>query len=180
MSENHERKTHPHTYAAASNSEYITAEELSARDAWNLTCKEVELRILEDDKGGLKKRNIVWFKEASRGWVTNKTNDICLEAMFGPDPQDCVGKIITLITVEVMVGGEKMKGIRVKGSPDLERDKTIRIKLHKRKAFNWKLEKTGSTPTGRVPDEVKDETIDDAPPPITDDDANRMREPGED
>jgi hypothetical protein len=62
--------------------------------------------------------------------------------MFGDNFEGWVGKRVTLHAEPVMVSGKMQPGIRVTGSPDIEKPLTVKIKLAKRKAVTVKLIQT--------------------------------------
>jgi hypothetical protein len=57
--------------------------------------------------------------------------------MFGPSVKAWIGKNVTLYAQPDVFRGEP--GIRVWGSPDLERDLVVQVKLPKRKAFSMTM-----------------------------------------
>lgn len=77
--------------------------------------------------------------------LVNYTNARALELMFGTNPNNAIGKRITLASRKVEVGGEIKDAIRIVGSPDMTqaeiddtvkrgmgpRSKTIRTKLRR-------------------------------------------------
>lgn len=130
-------KYRPDSWSEASNSQYITADDLQGR-AVTVKVRDYELKMLEQEDGTTAARMVFWFEGKEKGWVSNKTNNLCLEAMFGA-PRDVIGKRIT-IHAETAENGKP--GIRVVGSPDLTRDLKLKIKLPKRKASFRTLTKT--------------------------------------
>jgi hypothetical protein len=72
---------------------------------------------------------VISFKETPKKLVTCKTNGICLKAMFGRSLADWIGKRI-FIQAEVWNGKDC---IRISGSPDIENEFDVEIKLPKRK-----------------------------------------------
>lgn len=103
---------------------------------------------LKDDDGGgpakMRDRWIVYFEESQRGWVMNRTNAICLAALFGDDVEGWVGHKVTLYATPVQVGPKKDLGIRVKGSPEISAPKSVQVKLPRRKAVTMTLQPTGA------------------------------------
>ena len=107
------------------------------------------------------RKGVIYFSDEPNGlgWVINKTNKELLKALFGVDTDDWIGKRVTLEAVMVQVGPKKDLGIRVKGSPDIDHEITVPVKLPKRKAQVFKLIPTGRpanpprpTPSGNAPD----------------------------
>lgn len=96
-----------------------------------LTITAVDLDELESDDGK-KVKGVITFREVPRQLAMNKTNGICLKAMFGRKVQEWVGKRIVLFA-------DKWNGedcIRVYGSPELREDIKVEIKLPRRKPYN--------------------------------------------
>jgi hypothetical protein len=182
MSEHGDGPIRPKSYKDAINSDYITAEDLGGKPV-TVTITEVELRLLEGEDGRQRKRIILHMRGAQKAWVSNTTNNICLAAMFGDNPQAAIGKRITIAPEMTSVGGVRVLGIRVMGSPDLERDMTISIRLPRRKVTQRMLRRTGA---------AKAPAPEPAPPPRDDPDETfgrareqvqdhpRERQPGED
>lgn len=117
-----------------------------------LTIKSVPLEKVEqlkgdDSDGGAAKvrdRWIVYCEESPRGWVMNRTNAICLAALFGDDVEGWVGHKVTLHAMMVQVGPKKDLGIRIKGSPELTAPKQVQVKLPRKKAITMTLQPTGA------------------------------------
>lgn len=169
--------------------DYIAAIELDDKQP-TLTIKGIKSEQLEampkagssDDEGASgngakkeakkKKKWIVFFKETDRGWVLNRTNILCLAAMFGEESDGWIGKRVTIFAQMVQVGRKKEPGIRIKGSPDITGAVSATIELPRRRPFQMRLVPTGKgapsepEPTGGVVGEDVDPPIppDDAPP----------------
>lgn len=104
------------------------------KDGLVLTIADVILDELESD-GGKKVKGCVSFKESEMQLVLNKTNGLCLKAMFGRTLADWVGKRVHLFATKF--NGEDC--IRIWGSPDLAGNLDVQIQLPKRKAFTMTL-----------------------------------------
>lgn len=102
-----------------------------------LTIKDADLEELEGEDGKRAKA-IVSFVETSRALVACKTNGICIRDMFGPRLADWIGKRVILFPSEW--NGEPC--IRVWGSPDLEREIDVEVKLPRRKPFRMRMHKS--------------------------------------
>lgn len=133
--------------------DYIAAVEFDGKTP-TLTIDHVQVVDMEDDKGAVKSKPVVFFREVKRGWVLCKTTALMVSAMWGTETDKWTGKRVTLHAVEVQVGRERKPGIRVVGSPDLEKPVTFELKLPKKKAQRITLQRTA----------VKGE----APPPASD------------
>ena len=100
-----------------------------------LTCLAME--ELEGNKGKQTTR-VLTFKETKKQLVLNKTNGLCIRAMFGRKLGAWDGKRITFYPATE--GGELC--IRVKGSPDIDADITFSLELPRKAARNVTLTKT--------------------------------------
>lgn len=97
-------------------------------------------------------KGIVGFRDIEQGWVMNRTNVECLKAMFGPETDGWMGKRVTLCqeTVKMPKGPDEL-GIRVKGSPDIDREIVAQWKPKRKSMQSRRLVPTGSRPQ-RQPD----------------------------
>ena len=145
------KKVYPKSYDEASNSDYLASDDLDGK-AITVTLVDMEKALLEGEDGKAKKRFIYTLKEHQKRWVSNTTNNMCLEAMFGADPAAALGHRVTLKAEPCKVGGKSTQGIRVQGSPDLAADKTISIKVtSRRRAEERTLRRTGGAPATNPP-----------------------------
>jgi hypothetical protein len=105
------------------------------------TIKAISMRDVDGDGIG---RPVIEFEETPQWLGLNKTNFLCLRAMFGgSSPQAAVGKRITVYPDKVKEAG-KMQGdpcIRIWGSPDIAHDVDVSIALHKRKPYTMTMHK---------------------------------------
>lgn len=108
----------------------------------------------DGDTAKVRDKLILFFDPAqvSKGWVMNKTNAVCLAAMFGDVVGGWIGKRVTLCTEMVQVGPKKELGIRVVGSPDLTAPLKAKIELPRRRPVFRDLVPTGQQ-RGREPGE---------------------------
>lgn len=108
------------------------------------TITSVDIEDLPQDKGGDRTRGILSFRETQLQLVINRTNGECLKGMFGRAAQEWVGKHVTLCTEKDRdpSGGGMVDAIRVLGSPDIEQDMTVEVKLPRRKPKRRTLKKT--------------------------------------
>lgn len=119
--------------------DFISAVEFNGRQP-TFTIADVKLVAMEDEKTkGTKDKGTIFFKDQTRGWVLNKTNAICLAAMFGEETASWAGKRVTLKAQDVKFGPDTVPGIRIVGSPDLKGPMSVEVKLPKKKAFNVEL-----------------------------------------
>ena len=112
-------------------------------DKPTLTIKGVVIETLPTEKGE-KDTGIVMFREVNKGLVLNKTNGQCLRHMFGRTLTDWVGRRVTLMCDDnVQLGRERVSGVRIYGSPDIDADTQCEIKHPKKKARMHPLKLTG-------------------------------------
>ena len=126
-------------YLAMFKGDYLAAAELGPKQP-TVTITSLKAVQMEDEKTqAMKEKWVVFFRETKRGWVINKTCAILIAGMFGPETQGWLGKRVTLYSTKVKLGGEKVDGIRVLGSPDLPAPVEVTVKLPKKKAQKVRL-----------------------------------------
>ena len=132
--------------AVITGDEFVSAPEIGDATP-TLTVKDVVRANMEgmDGKKGSRSTLVVYFKEAAKGWPMNKTNPKLIAAMFGDDVTNWIGKRITLCTAMVKFGSEDVLGIRVKGSPDIQRQINLEIKRPRRRPEQYRLVPTGNS-----------------------------------
>jgi hypothetical protein len=146
-----------------------------------LKITKVELEKLPDQKQGEKVKGILSFAEVKLQLVLNRTNALCLRAMFGRDTGEWVGKRVTFFPAIISAfGDDNTLAIRVRGSPDLERDMPIEIQLPNKRPVKATMKKTGRPaqkaapapqpapppePSPAPPEELSPDQIDTAEPP---------------
>jgi len=116
-----------------------------------LTITAVKLDELEGNKGKQVK-GIISFKETEKALALNRTNGICIKAMFGKKVQEWVGKRITLFAGTW--NGEDC--IRVWGSPDIPAEFNAKVELPRKRPFDMTMHKVvkggpQSVPSNDVP-----------------------------
>jgi hypothetical protein len=130
---------------------YITAAELVGKEPTltigRVTLEKVESLKATDDAGAgkMKDRVIVYFKESKseRGWLLNRTNAECIKELWGRETDNWLGHKVTLYTTPVRVGPKVEPGIRVKGSPELDKPRTFDLRLPRKKPLPVTLVPTG-------------------------------------
>ncbi len=148
-------------YKALNPSKYFQAALDFAAGDLTLTISRVTLEEMEESakpigtapapgasQGPNRKKGVVWFSDHPLGWCQNVTNAFCLAEMFGKDTTAWHGKRVTIYATPVLSFGKMEPGIRVRGSPDLASDKTIVLKLMKKKPQTIELKKTGAKVSG--------------------------------
>lgn len=101
------------------------------------TIAKVKLHELEGDKGKQVK-GVIYFNEIEKQWALNKTNGICLKAMFGRNLPDWVGKKVQLFAGQW--DGDDC--IRVWGSPDIKDDFEVDVALPRKRPFKMTMHRT--------------------------------------
>jgi hypothetical protein len=109
----------------------------------NYTIEDVYLDTLEGEKGDQKK-GIVKFKETELELTLNKTNGVCLKAMFGKELKNWIGKRVTLCSEVVKFGKENVDAVRVYGSPDIAEDVNAIIQMPRKKPITRVLHRMKS------------------------------------
>lgn len=128
---------------------HYSTEHLDAADIIEIPEGQAHIKIagigdvtLEGEKG-TEKKAVIHFHPGpamtaagvtKTSWVAAKTCGYCLEAMFGPDTDNWIGKRVTLRSERVSAFGDVTDAVRVMGSPDLAAPKTIRVRAGKKKA----------------------------------------------
>lgn len=118
---------------------FIKAGEFNGKKP-TLTIKDVELDELEDTEGKKKVKGVISFNETARQLPLNKTNGLCLKAMFGRKIPDWIGKRITLFA-------DKWNGdeaTRIWGSPELPEDLVVEVRLPRKKPINMTMHKAAA------------------------------------
>lgn len=120
---------------------YIKAGEFNGKPA-TLTIKSVKREMLSDGSGGEDARVIVAFEEIGKKFVMNKTNAVCLRAMWGDDSGEWIGHAVTLHPVPDASGmSDSGLAVRVLGSPELTKPLKFRAHLG-RKVVTQELQPT--------------------------------------
>lgn len=101
-----------------------------------LTMTAVKLDELEGTKGKQIK-GIIHFKEVDKALALNRTNGVCIKAMFGRHLAEWIGKRVTLYAAPY----EGDEAIRVWGSPDISADSEVKVELPRKRPFNMTMHK---------------------------------------
>jgi hypothetical protein len=98
-------------------SKYVRAADLRGKPVTK-TIKKVQIDPLQM-KGGKKERKpVVYFSDAEKMLVLNKTNAMMIAKLLGPETDAWAGKRITMFPTTDRFGREIVDCIRIKGSPD--------------------------------------------------------------
>lgn len=111
--------------------------------AVTLTIEDVTLEQLPSDKGPDQTRGVLSFKQTPMQLAINKTNGLCLRAMFGKVPAEWVGKRVTFVPELDKFGKETVDAIRIQGSPDLSEAIGVEIRMPRKKPKTRRLVVTG-------------------------------------
>jgi len=136
----------PTSYSTLFPGKYLSAPDLDGKHV-TLTIATVQRETIEGEKGPEDKATIS-FRETPRQLVLARTNGEYLVGMFGRSVQTWVGKRIHLWPTETKLGPQTVPCVRVWGSPDLEKDITVTVKLPRKKATTAVMRKDKPTQTG--------------------------------
>lgn len=129
---------------------YLKAGQLGERRP-TLTIKSVSLEKLQDDKGADKTKGVLSFAEITYELALNKTNGLLLRELFGRDLERWPGRKVTLYRGEVESGSQRGEpAVRVWGSPELTEDRTVEIKLPRKRPLKIVLHAVRASEPARV------------------------------
>lgn len=138
---------------------FLKSGELLGRKV-TVTIADVEIDELEGEKGK-RIQGIIFLKGKNKQIVLNKTNGLCLKAMFGRKLSEWIGKRIVIFQDKTRMGADTVDCIRIWGSPDIPRDMKVTINLPRRKPFDMTMHKTGERseqpPANEPPPPIDDE-----------------------
>jgi hypothetical protein len=108
--------------------------------------EEIEVEAKGGKPAGTEVKGSIELAEYPKAWISNVTNTKCLVAMFGDENIETrwVGKRVTLYIDRVMSFGEWTPGVRIKGSPDIDKPISLRLKLRKKKDQTLTMQRTGA------------------------------------
>lgn len=140
---------------------FFTAEALKESGPTTYTVRDYAREELADPKTEeVRVKLVLYFEEDGRGLVLNKTTALCCDAMFGEDVRGWVGRGLTLFCDSgVKVGGRVVGGVRIEGSPDIAAPVKVRVKLPKRRAEEFTMQKTKPSPFGALLRALGDEGL---------------------
>lgn len=101
-----------------------------------LTIASVKIEELIGDKGPQIK-GLIGFDKTEKQFALNKTNGICLKAMFGRLVQEWIGKRVSLHSIIY----EGDPAIRVFGSPDIADDIEVPVQLPRKRPFSMTMKR---------------------------------------
>lgn len=91
-------------------SRYVTALDLNGHDV-TVTIKIVAMEEMGSQN---EEKPVVFFSDAKKGMVLNKTNAMTIADLYGPDTVDWAGKRITVYSAKVKAFGAVHDAIRVR------------------------------------------------------------------
>jgi len=101
---------------------YLKAEDLEGK-SFNLTIDHVMREEMFAHGGGTENKLVVYFKEAKKGLVLNKTNAFSIAEILGnPETDDWGGGMIQLYPTTIQAFGAETEAIRVRKCPAVEAD----------------------------------------------------------
>lgn len=118
---------------------FVKTGELKGRKV-TLTIKDVDTDKLIGDDGKEQVKGIISFVESTKQLPLNKTNGLCLKAMFGRKLPDWTGKKVILFPSKW--NGED--AIRIWGSPDIAKEIEVEIKLPRKKPMMMTMHVTAT------------------------------------
>lgn len=133
----------PRTLRDLMGNPYLGAEDLRGQKV-TLKIASVPRReeMLDFETGEKTDKPVVRFERTTKALILNRTNGECIKAMFGPELTAWVGRRVTFF--EGAFNGKPC--VRVWGSPDLERDMNVSIRLPGRRPAQMQLHKVAATP----------------------------------
>lgn len=94
-------------------SKYISPADLNGR-AFTLTIRRMTNESMRQQDGTNAKKYVLWFGEANKGLVLNRTNAYIIAGMYGDDTDNWIGKRITIYATQARVYGELKDTLRVR------------------------------------------------------------------
>lgn len=145
---------------------FLKSGEFKGRDV-TLTIRTIRTEELPQDKGGTKVKGIIGFDGTKKELVLNRTNGECLKAIFGRDTDEWIGKKVTFYPAPHTDSftGEVGTAIRVRGSPELEKDTSIQVRLARKKPINMTMKRTAKKAAPAAKAEPEPEAEDEGLPP---------------
>lgn len=123
---------------------FIKAADLKGKNV-TLKIADVDLEELIGDKGKQIK-GIISFEKTEKKLALNKTNGICLKAMFGKKVQEWIGRRVTLFPTR---HGDD-DAIRIYGSPEIPADISVTVALPRKRPFEMTMHKVAEVGARKV------------------------------
>lgn len=123
---------------------YIKAAEMKLGQRFTVKIEDIFKERMKEDSGKERGKGVLKFEGREKEYISNKTNQLRIAAMFGDAVKEWRGKRVTFEVQMVRgVSGEKVPGFRVIGSPDLTAPIEKEIQVNRR----WRPEKVKLIPT---------------------------------
>lgn|GEM_PF-5352407 len=116
-----------------------------------LQISSVDVEPTVGRSGEKRTRAVLTFAGAPKQLELNRTNGLCVRAMFGRNLAGWVGKRVTL-------GPEERRGswfVRVIGSPDIAKDMEVSIDLQRGESFTLALHAIAETAFGSFEEQTR-------------------------
>ena len=94
-------------------SKYVRAEDLKGKEV-TLAIREVVIEEMENREGETERKPVLYFANAKKGMVLNKTNWGAISSLYGDESDNWTGLEITLYAPMVTAFGETKPALRVK------------------------------------------------------------------
>lgn len=104
----------------------------------------VKMEDVEEGNNKTKRKGALVLEGTDKLWLCNVTNVRCLVAMFGEETDAWIGKRVTVYPERVMAFGEWTLGVRLRGSPDIAKPVSVKLKLRKKKEQVLTMQPTGA------------------------------------
>ena len=124
---------------------FIKAADLKGKNV-TLKIADIDLEELIGDKGKQVK-GVISFEKTEKKLALNKTNGICLKAMFGKKVQEWIGRRVTLFPTR---HGDD-DAIRIYGSPEIAADIPVTVALPRKRPFEMTMHKVPEVGQRRSP-----------------------------
>ncbi len=92
---------------------YLAANDLKGKD-YTLTINKIDIDIFTDHGGNDVRKPVLYFKEAEKGFVLNKSNANAIAEIHGNTIENWVGKRITIGTAWIEAFGKQTEALRVR------------------------------------------------------------------
>lgn len=94
-------------------SRYVSAEDLKGKDVI-VTIKAIRKKTLPSNDGGEELVRLIEFRESSKQWILNVTNQNTIGDLYGDKAEDWLGKRITLFPTTCQCYGATVSCVRVR------------------------------------------------------------------
>jgi len=92
---------------------FVAAADLNGK-SFTLTIRSVTLEDMQSHDQKTVTKPCLWFSNATKGMILNKTNTMIIAAMYGPETDQWAGKRITIYATKVRAFGKLEEAVRVR------------------------------------------------------------------